>query len=75
MTTQATAVATTAIKENRQRTTMTLTPSAVAGLDKLAGFFNLSRSAFVEKIGKGEIPLLIASPTLLTPELTDKIAS
>ena len=36
---------------------MSLTPTAIARLDKLAQEFNLSRSELVEQIGRGTIPL------------------
>jgi len=37
---------------------LTLTPTAVAGLDSLAVLWNTSRSDFVERVGRGLIPVL-----------------
>ncbi|MGL6340151.1 MAG: hypothetical protein ACRC80_13565 [Waterburya sp.] len=43
--------------EVKKRVNLSLTPSAIAGLDKLSEEFNLSRSELVEQIGRGSIPL------------------
>ncbi len=43
--------------EVKKRVNLSLTPTAIAGLDKLAQEFNLSRSELVEQIGRGMIPL------------------
>ena len=43
--------------EVKKRVNLSLTPSAIAGLDKLAEEFDLSRSELVEQIGRGSIPL------------------
>ncbi|MFM2315025.1 MAG: hypothetical protein RLZZ04_4301 [Cyanobacteriota bacterium] len=43
--------------EVKKRVNLSLTPTAIAGLDKLAEEFNLSRSELVEQIGRGNIPL------------------
>ena len=43
--------------EVKKRVNLSLTPTAIAGLDKLAEEFNLSRSELVEQIGRGLIPL------------------
>lgn len=43
--------------EVKKRVNLSLTPTAIAGLDKLAQEFNLSRSELVEQIGRGSIPL------------------
>ncbi len=41
--------------EVKNKVSMTLTPTAIAGLDKLAKEFDFSRSEFVERVGRGEI--------------------
>ena len=41
--------------EVKKRATMTLTPTAIAGLDILAQKWQLSRSEFIEHIGRGLI--------------------
>ena len=43
--------------EVKKRANLSLTPTAIAGLDKLSQEFNLSRSELVEQIGRGLIPL------------------
>ena len=43
--------------EVKKRVNLSLTPTAIAGLDKLAEEFDLSRSELVEQIGRGSIPL------------------
>ena len=43
--------------EVKKRVNLSLTPTAIAGLDKLSQEFNLSRSELVEQIGRGMIPL------------------
>ena len=43
--------------EVKKRVNLSLTPSAIAGLDKLSQELNLSRSELVEQIGRGSIPL------------------
>ena len=48
--------------EVKGRYNMTLTPTAVKGLDALAKSMNLSRSELVEQFGRGKIPTL--SPDL-----------
>ena len=44
-------------EEVKKRVNLSLTPSAIAGLDKLSQELNLSRSELVEQIGRGSIPL------------------
>lgn len=48
--------------EVKGRYNMTLTPTAVKGLDAIAQSMNLSRSELVEQFGRGLIPIL--SPDL-----------
>ena len=43
--------------EVKKRVNLSLTPTAIAGLDKLAEEFDLSRSELVEQIGRSTIPL------------------
>ena len=43
--------------EVKKRANLSLTPTAIAGLDKLSQELNLSRSELVEQIGRGLIPL------------------
>ena len=43
--------------EVKKRVNLSLTPTAIAGLDKLSEEFDLSRSELVEQIGRGMIPL------------------
>ena len=43
--------------EVKKRVNLSLTPTAIAGLDKLAQELDLSRSELVEQIGRGMIPL------------------
>ena len=43
--------------EVKKRVNLSLTPTAIAGLDRLSQEFNLSRSELVEQIGRGMIPL------------------
>jgi Ribbon-helix-helix protein, copG family len=43
--------------EVKKRVNLSLTPTAVAGLDKLSAELNLSRSELVEQVGRGLIPL------------------
>ncbi len=43
--------------EVKKRVNLSLTPTAIAGLDKLSQELNLSRSELVEQIGRGLIPL------------------
>ncbi|MEL6442218.1 MAG: ribbon-helix-helix protein, CopG family [Cyanobacteria bacterium J06621_8] len=43
--------------EVKKRVNLSLTPTAIAGLDKLAEESDLSRSELVEQIGRGMIPL------------------
>ncbi|MEM9803841.1 MAG: hypothetical protein AAF959_01060 [Cyanobacteria bacterium P01_D01_bin.56] len=71
MTTQATATST---KETKARTTMTISPTGLKGLDMLAGMFNISRSELCDRIGRGQIQILIPSAPLLTQGLPDKAA-
>ncbi|MDJ0569937.1 MAG: hypothetical protein QNJ53_12950 [Pleurocapsa sp. MO_192.B19] len=44
--------------EVKKRVNLSLTPTAIAGLDKLSKSINLSRSELVEQIGRGLIPLV-----------------
>ena len=44
--------------EVKKRVNLSLTPTAIAGLDKLAQEFDLSRSELVEQIGRGKLPLI-----------------
>jgi len=44
--------------EVKGRCNMTLTPTAVKGLDALAQSMNLSRSELVEQFGRGLLPIL-----------------
>ena len=44
--------------EVKGRYNMTLTPTAVKGLDAIAQSMNLSRSELVEQFGRGLIPIL-----------------
>jgi len=43
--------------EVKKRVNLSLTPTAIAGLDRLSQELNLSRSELVEQIGRGLIPL------------------
>ncbi len=43
--------------EVKKRVNLSLTPTAIAGLDELAQELDLSRSEFVEQVGRGLIPL------------------
>ena len=43
--------------EVKKRVNLSLTPTAIAGLDKLSQELDLSRSELVEQIGRGLIPL------------------
>lgn len=43
--------------EVKKRVNLSLTPTAIAGLDQLSQELNLSRSELVEKIGRGAIPI------------------
>ena len=52
--------------EVKSRYNMTLTPTAVKGLDALAKSMNLSRSELVEQFGRGLIPIL-------TPDLAQQL--
>lgn len=69
MTTQATAPSP---KENKARTTMTISPTGLKGLDVLASMFKISRSELCDRIGRGQIQILVPSAPLLTQGLTDK---
>lgn len=51
--------------KKKSRVTLSLTETSVDGLDRLAEMFNLSRSEFVERIGRGVIPIAI-SPQILS---------
>jgi len=44
--------------EKKQRVNLTLTPTASEGLEKFAQALNLSVSEFIERIGRGLIPVL-----------------
>ncbi len=44
--------------EVKKRVNLSLTPTAIAGLDKLSQELNLSRSELVEQIGRGSIPIV-----------------
>lgn len=57
----------TGYEEPKTRVNMSLTKSGVDGLDILARAFNLSRSEFVERIGRGLIPIAI-TPQMLSVE-------
>ncbi len=52
--------------EVKKRVNLSLTPTGIAGLDKLSQELNLSRSELVEQIGRGLIPL--AEQTSLSEE-------
>ena len=43
--------------EVKKRVNLSLTPSAIAGLDQLSQELNLSRSELVKQIGRGSIPI------------------
>lgn len=43
--------------EVKAKVSLTLTPTAVEGLDSLSSSLNLSRSEFVERIGRAIIPI------------------
>ncbi|MDJ0531396.1 MAG: hypothetical protein QNJ70_02680 [Xenococcaceae cyanobacterium MO_207.B15] len=43
--------------EVKKRVNLSLTPTAIAGLDRLSQELNLSRSELVEQIGRGSIPI------------------
>ena len=45
--------------EKKQRVNLTLTPTASQGLGKFAQALNLSISEFIERIGRGIIPVLV----------------
>lgn len=45
--------------EKKQRVNLTLTPTASEGLEKFAQPLNLSVSEFMERIGRGIIPVLV----------------
>lgn len=45
--------------EKKQRANFTLTPTAIEGLEKFAQQLNLSVSEFIERIGRGTIPVAI----------------
>ena len=47
--------------EKKQRVNLTLTSTAIEELEKLAQALNLSVSEFVERIGRGIIPVLLES--------------
>lgn len=44
--------------EKKRRVNLTLTPTASEGLEKFAQALNLSVSEFIERIGRGLIPVL-----------------
>lgn len=46
--------------EVKTKQTLSLTPTAVQGLDKIAESLDISRSELVERIGRGIIPLVVA---------------
>lgn len=50
--------------KKKSRVNLSLTKTSVDGLDRLAEMFNLSRSEFVERIGRGVIPIAITPQTL-----------
>lgn len=43
--------------EVKKRVNLSLTPTAIAGLDKLSQELHLSRSELVEQVGRGSIPI------------------
>jgi len=43
--------------ELKKRVNLTLTATAIDGLDTLAASYGLNRSEFVERIGRGLIPI------------------
>ncbi|BAU65472.1 CopG/DNA-binding domain-containing protein [Stanieria sp. NIES-3757] len=43
--------------EVKKRVNLSLTPTAIAGLDRLSQELNLSRSELVEQVGRGSLPL------------------
>ncbi|MBE9157016.1 hypothetical protein IQ265_09285 [Nodosilinea sp. LEGE 06152] len=53
--------------ETKTRVNMSLTPTSVDGLDILARTFKLSRSEFIERIGRGLIAVSV-TPQMLAPE-------
>jgi hypothetical protein len=59
--------------EKKQRVNLTLTPTASEGLEKFAQVFNLSVSEFVERIGRGTIPLLIADSAEPEPGTAERL--
>lgn len=55
--------------ETKTRVNMSLTPTCVDGLDMLAKAFNLSRSEFIERIGRGLIAVSV-TPQVLSRSVT-----
>jgi len=54
--------------ELKTRTTIALTPTAIAGLDTLANKWQLSRSEFIEHIGRGLIPIAEREREEISPD-------
>jgi hypothetical protein len=50
---------------------LSLTEASIYGLDILAQEFNLSRSEFVERIGRGLIPIAI-TPQMLSVKVDER---
>jgi hypothetical protein len=66
----------TAESQVKKTVSMTLSPEAIQGLDVLAKVLNLSRSALVDSIGRGEILVQISARALDHRLLGDqKVAS
>lgn len=59
--------------ELKNRVAMSLTPTAVAGLDAVAKSMDLSRSELVEQIGRGLFSLSRPETVILTPEQVDQL--
>ncbi len=59
--------------ELKNRVAMSLTPTAVAGLDAVAKSMDLSRSELVEQIGRGLLSLSRPEAVTLTPSQVDQL--
>lgn len=59
--------------ELKNRVMVSLTPTAVAGLDALAKSIDLSRSELVEQIGRGLFSLSRPEAVTLTPEQVNQL--
>lgn len=55
----------------KSRVNLSLTEASIYGLDILAQEFNLSRSEFVERIGRGLIPIAI-TPQMLSVKVDER---